>query len=854
MKIRIKPMQLSRLRYAIVSLLLAVLFMLVYQLLTTISDPTQKALIQDDEASPLQIQTFYYLDTHGDMNLKHLLLQPTLFQQDISQLPWSFEQQAYWLKLQLHSSQDQKQNLVLHLDNLMLEQLNVYQLDKDNQVMQIHNLGWQNQELSREQRSMPHIAFTLEPNQHHQFYIRIKTEGIAKTPIGIYLQDDFTRLSQFIFLLWGIFSGILIMTAMYNLVLYIGLKDPIYLVYVGYILSILMMYGVVIGFGHYIWPESIIRLIREHIVTANTVALIFTVSFALLFFNAQNKKNKVAYFALGYLASLILLAVVSWWLPEYVAAPLFFISMLFMYPLAFMLIAKQFSTNFSWAKLYMLSWIPLILGGSAQPMELMGVLPYSFFIHHALMIGVLIEIVLMAIALADRMRHKKEVALYDATHHPETLLPNNNLFEQSLQNHLDRSNDIALCFIEITEFHTLLPYISHADNDDITIMMATNIERQMHDNANFLDVELKQNTPVKLAKMKEGIFGLIFREDNVHENTPSLTIQLQSMQDAVAKGVHINDLFINLSTRIGVSLFSYENENPSPAEMIKQAYQALEQCKRTESFVSYYQKEAEFNIAKRLALAADLQQALNTNTLELYHQPQIQLDDGCVDGSEVLLRWQHSQFGFIAPDVFIELAEATGIINDLTLWVIDTACQHLVKLIEQGYPNHNISINISGKDIGEIYFLANVKEILNRYDIPLERLTFELTESVMVNDFHHLSQVMEELSSMGINVSIDDYGTGYSSLVYISQLPFHELKIDKSFIIPLMQSTRNKTIVKATVDMANSLNLKVVAEGVESAEIEAELKQHACHLAQGFFYSKPLSFKKYLSWIEARES
>ena len=834
------------------SSLLAVLFMLVYQLLTAISDPTQKALWLDDESSSVRIETSYYLDTSGAMSLNGLLLKPQLLRKDISQIPWSFDQQAYWLRLQLHNPRREKQDLVLHLDNLMLEQLNVYQLDDRNQVIQVHALGWQEQELSRAQRSMPHISFTLQAQQSSQFYIRIQTEGIAKTPVGIYLQEDFNQLAQFVFLLWGIFAGILIMTAMYNLVLYQGLKDPIYLVYVGYVLSILMMYGVVIGFGHYIWPEGFIRLIREHIVSANTLALIFTVSFAFLFFNAQNKKNKVMYFASGYLASLILLVVISWWLPEYIAAPLFFISMLVMYPLAFILIAKQLTADFSWAKLYVLSWIPLIIGGSVQPMELMGFLPYSFFIHHALMIGVLIEIVLMAIALADRMRHKKELALYGATHHPETRLPNSNLFEQSVQQYLDKNIDIALCFIEIIEFHTLLPYISHADNRDITLMMAMNIERQIQDNDDFVSIELKQEHPIKLAKVKEGVFGIIFRENTEQGDEKSLTVQLQSMQRAVAKGVHINDLFINLSTRVGVSLSSSVNKVSNTCEMIKQAYQALEQSKRTETPISYYQQEATLNIAKRLALAADLQKALNANKLELYHQPQIKLANDSIDGSEVLLRWQHPQFGFIAPDVFVELAEATGIINELTLWVIDTACQHLVKLIKQGYSEHNISINISGKDISEIHFLANVKEVLSRYDIPLERLTFELTESVMVNDFHHLSQIMEELSNMGINVSIDDYGTGYSSLFYISQLPFNELKIDKSFIIPLMQSTRNKAIVKATLDMAKSLNLKVVAEGVESEDIEAELKKHQCHIAQGYFYSKPLEFSKYLGWLKNR--
>ena len=285
MKISPKPIAFNQLRYVIVSLLLAVLFMLVYQLLTTISDPTQKALKLDHKLNPIAITTAYHLDPSGEISLKQLILKPALLSNDISLIPWSFEQQAYWLKLQLYNGDSENQDLVLHLDNLMLEQLDVYQLDAENKIVATHALGWQQQQLSRAQRSMPHIAFVLQPQQVSQFYIRIQTEGIAKTPIKIYQQADFNRLAQFIFLLWGIFTGILIMTAMYNLVLYLGLKDPIYLIYVGYILSILMMYGVVIGFGHYIWPENFIRLIREHIVTANILALIFTVSFAILFFN-----------------------------------------------------------------------------------------------------------------------------------------------------------------------------------------------------------------------------------------------------------------------------------------------------------------------------------------------------------------------------------------------------------------------------------------------------------------------------------------------------------------------------------------------------------------------------------------
>ena len=250
-----------------------------------------------------------------------------------------------------------------------------------------------------------------------------------------------------------------------------------------------------------------------------------------------------------------------------------------------------------------------------------------------------------------------------------------------------------------------------------------------------------------------------------------------------------------------------------------------------------------------MALASDLQQALRNNELELFHQPQIDIDKNAVDGSEVLLRWKHKYYGFIAPEIFIKLAEDTGIINELTLWVVSKACCDLEEIINLGYTDYNVSINISGKDISEPSFLTNIKKIISQYDIPLSSLTFELTESVMVNDFNHLSQIMNELASMGIHVAIDDYGTGYSSLLYISQLPFHELKIDKSFVMNLENSERDLTIVRTTIEMAKNLGLKIVAEGIESKAIEAILKRHGCSIAQGYYYQKPISFKQYLLWL-----
>jgi EAL domain-containing protein (putative c-di-GMP-specific phosphodiesterase class I)/GGDEF domain-containing protein len=493
--------------------------------------------------------------------------------------------------------------------------------------------------------------------------------------------------------------------------------------------------------------------------------------------------------------------------------------------------------------------VPLILGATFQPLGLLGIIEDSFIIHHALMIGVLFEIIIIAMALASRMQYKKEKTIYNVTHEPETQLANTHLLEIKMKELFKYDTDFAVCIIEITGFSSLLPYISNADNNDLTLMVAHTIEKTLRHKDNFMVLEYNKNKTIKLAKINEGVFAVLVDVNfTSHKEHECLKTQMASLQGDVAKGAQIRKLFINLSTRVGVSRLEKQKE-VLPSDIIKQAYQALEKGAREGVEFSVYHQEEALNVAKRLELASDLQQALRNNELQLFHQPQIDINKNTVDGSEVLLRWKHKYYGFIAPDVFIKLAEDTGIINELTLWVADRACRDLEEIINLGYANYNVSVNISGKDISEPNFLTHIKEIISQYDIPISSLTFELTESVMVNDFNHLSHIMNELASMGIHVAIDDYGTGYSSLLYISQLPFNELKIDKSFIKDLESSERDLTIVRTTIEMAKNLGLKIVAEGIESKAVGEILKRHGCNIAQGYYYQKPIEFSQYLSWL-----
>lgn len=842
----------EKIKYATAYLVLAMFFMLVYQYVISISDPTQR-VIQSGQKG-FEIEESFLIDTSREITLDQILTnKEALEQKPLSEIPWTFSPQAYWIHLVIHNKNPLPAEVVTHFANPMLEQLTIYQV-ATGKIVDEKKLGWHTSNLDRLSRSMPSYNTQIAQNQSAELYIRIATEGIAKTSINLYLANDFSHLVRFTFLIWGSFVGILIAMALYNVVLFLGLKDSVYLVYTGYITSVLMMLGVVIGFGHYIWPESILLFLRQNIVAVNISLMIFSLIFALLFFNAFDNKTRVVKFCRAYVTYLIIFSFISLFLPEYIAAPIFFVSMIFLYPSALFLIIQQYKINQRWTRLYIASWVPLIIGGTIQPMGMTGVLEETFIIHHALMIGVLFEIILMAMALANRMQYKKEQALFNATHEPETQLANVHLLENKINILMQQENSFAVCIIEITDFSSLLPYISNTDNNDLMLMVARTIERKLYHEDNFLVLEKNEHKITKLAKINEGVFAVLVEITSTSQKEQKrLEKQLAFLNDDIAKGARIGDLFINLSTSVGVSLLD-QQEEVLASDFIKQAYQALEKGKRESQTLGVYQQEEAFNVAQRLALASDLQQALRNNELELFHQPQIDLNKNRVDGSEVLLRWNHKTYGFIAPDVFIKLAEDTGIINELTLWVLNRACHDLEKITALGYADYNVSVNISGKDISEIGFLKNIKEILGCYDISTANLTFELTESVMVNDFHHLSQVMKELSLMGVHVAVDDYGTGYSSLLYISQLPFNEIKIDKSFVIGLEDSETNLTIIRTTLEMAKNLGLKVVAEGVETEAVEKILKHHDCHIVQGYYYQKPVGFLAHLQWLSDWDS
>jgi EAL domain-containing protein (putative c-di-GMP-specific phosphodiesterase class I)/GGDEF domain-containing protein len=816
---------------------------MIYFFVLSIGDPTKDDISSRDD---FKLDSAYVIVDKSQTLEQILSVQSSFTTSRLEDLPWSFEQKAYWIRLTVRNATNTAAELVSHFDNAMLDELDIYQLNTANALINQLHLGDHQQQLNLKQRFSPHYSFNVEANSQSTLYVRIATTGIAHTPIHIYQQANFEHLVQKKNLLWGVFFGVLVIIGLYNLVLYYAVNDSVYLTYNAYILSCLLLVGIMSGAGFYIVPVQIQLFLNHQVIAVNFLVAIFVLLFLIQFLKSDSDKSWHRWLATSTIVAAVLLLIASLKVPEYIAANALFVFLAWLFLVCLALIYSKIKSGLEWGKLYIYSWFPLLLSYIVNLAVLTGVIEYSFMVRHAYLVGVLFEIVLMAMALANRMRYQRDLTLFNTTHEISSGLPNTSLLDSNINDLLSTHKEFAVCLIDIENYHSLSPYLGRGDLQKLESQFIDKIMPILDGDNRVNTISNNHKKILKVAKVKEGTFAFII----ISTDREAVEGFLNNVQTAIFGKMKISGLLLNLDTRMGVC-FALKNadKNFSASFLIHNTLLVIKQNKGSSKQIHFYEDLKDFTVKERLSLAHDLQTAIRTGQLELYHQPQIDLSNGHIYGSEVLLRWQHSTHGFIPPDIFVVIAEDTGLINELTQWVIDQALKDCQQLQLRKYDTHKVSINISGKDVSEPTFLAYVQDKMVEFDVPHKCIVFELTESVMVSDHDSLQDLIDDFSELGISTSIDDYGTGYSSLTYISQLKFDELKIDKSFILDLDKSTRNLAIVKTTIDMARNLNLKVVGEGVESALIETKLKESGCDIGQGYYYSKPLPFDNYLTWL-----
>jgi predicted signal transduction protein with EAL and GGDEF domain len=307
---------------------------------------------------------------------------------------------------------------------------------------------------------------------------------------------------------------------------------------------------------------------------------------------------------------------------------------------------------------------------------------------------------------------------------------------------------------------------------------------------------------------------------------------------------HFHDFEYHSSSSIGVCLF-HGNELQID-EILKRADAAMYQSKRSgRNILQFFDPQMQAVLEARLSLDADLRQALVRNQLLPYYQAQVNRN-GEVVGAEMLLRWQHPQRGLVSPLEFIPLAEETGLILTIGRWLLDIACTQL-KTWEQDERSASLrlSVNVSARQFRQPDFVDQVRYALEHTRANPDRLKLEVTESIVLEDIDGAIRKMQEIKALGVRFSMDDFGTGYSSLAYLTQLPFDELKIDRSFVHNFGMKSSDAVIVQTIVAMANTLGIEVIAEGVETEAQQRFLGSIGCHRYQGYLYSKPVPLEDF---------
>ena len=306
-----------------------------------------------------------------------------------------------------------------------------------------------------------------------------------------------------------------------------------------------------------------------------------------------------------------------------------------------------------------------------------------------------------------------------------------------------------------------------------------------------------------------------------------------------------------LDLRASVGVAGYPEHGSDATELMRCADLAMYRAKRSGQREALYDPSYLTFRQEHLSLLGDLQRAVERNELTLYFQPKVQLSDGLAREAEALVRWIHPERGFVPPGDFIPFAEQTGYIREVTRWVLAHAIQQAGEWAQADKPI-KVSVNLSTRDLKDEHLPVLVGELLTRYTLDPTLLCLEITESGFMEDPGHALGILKRLRALGVGLAIDDYGTGFSSLAYLRQLPITELKIDRAFVLELDRNLSDRMIVQSTIEMAHRLGLHVVAEGVETQAIVDVLAGLGCDLIQGYFYSKPVPGEAFRQWCDAR--
>lgn len=408
-----------------------------------------------------------------------------------------------------------------------------------------------------------------------------------------------------------------------------------------------------------------------------------------------------------------------------------------------------------------------------------------------------------------------------------TSLPNRKLFYDKLSNALEeaieKNNSMAVLFLDLDMFKNVNDSLGHNVGDKLLQKAADRLSKITSDTS-------------FLARMGGDEFAVLLCDIEDIKDAADCAARIL---DSFTESFRIQGHEVFISPSIGIS--AYPEHGSETHVILRNAVSAMYNVKENgRNNYQVYSSDMNQNTIEKYNLLKDLRHAIDNDELVLHYQPKVDGRTGELAGMEALVRWQHPVRGLLYPSDFIPLAEETGIIKYLDEWVLDRACTQLKRWRELGFTDLRLAVNLSAWQFKEQHLPEIIKNVLSEKGLDSSCLELEITETAAMENLKFTMSTLSKLIGMGVNISIDDFGTGYSSLNYLKHFPINFLKIDQSFIADVLEDKNTFTIVKAIIDVAHTLNLKVIAEGIETREQLMLLQNLGCDELQGFYISKPL--------------
>ena len=815
-------------------------------------------------------------------------------------IPSQFSQGYYsgtaWFKIDITNNSD-IENFVLYFTEPFWSKLDLYTKKNGSWNVQKNGLDINLKERSI-QENTPAYKLLLSPGKSATYYVKGQTISGHIGEFQIFTQEEFFRPNRFSITDKYIFyTALLLIIVLLNIYNFIIIKERIFAYYIAYILSFIVFIGMKSGFylefGFAGWNEGL------HVV--GTFVVIFLVLFSGQFLELEKRMPLIdKIFTISVAVFLLFALLISNNVPY--SSLLFNIYSSFVFTLLLVVAIKAWYQGLIGAKFYLVALMIYMPSMALMTLTFNGVLDNTDLSRYAFLVGSFIEIIFFSLLLTNKyneaniqkiniqsqllkakhynekflknkieqktsdliainekllkkteeleitkdqltsdiserieaeteVKKQKTILHYQANHDPLTGLPNRTLFFVRLKEGIKRSEQnqkgLALFFIDLDKFKEINDSLGHDVGDEVLKVVAELLKMSIR----------KEDT---LARLAGDEFTIIMDE---LKDPQDASILAHDILNILSEPIQVGEHILYISSSIGISI--YPQDADGPKDLLKYADTAMYRAKENgRNNFQFYSPEMTISVLDQMKMKSSLRQAIDNDEFEILYQPQIDLTTNKIIGLEALIRWQHPTKGLLLPKKFLSLAEETGMIIEIDQWVMHTAMTQVAHWYKIGLDPGLLALNISMKQLEDINLIYDIQRNMKIHGFKPEWLELEITEGHMMKNAVEIIDKLEQISDLGISISIDDFGTGYSSLSLLKRLPINRLKIDKSFIQDIPEDEEDIAIINSIIALAKSLNLDIIAEGIETSDQANFLMSKNCMCVQGHYYSHPLPKEK----------